>query len=64
MMKYKGKRAGVVLAGCGVYDGGEIHEAGLTLLALDAYRQGDKETGKISATDLDLLIFPGGAAKR
>jgi enhancing lycopene biosynthesis protein 2 len=29
------KRIGVVLSGCGVYDGAEIHEATLTLLALD-----------------------------
>lgn len=29
------KRVAVVLAGCGVYDGSEIHEAVLTLLALD-----------------------------
>jgi enhancing lycopene biosynthesis protein 2 len=28
-------RVGVVLAGCGVYDGAEIHEAALTLLFLD-----------------------------
>jgi enhancing lycopene biosynthesis protein 2 len=28
-------RVGVILAGCGVYDGAEIHEAVLTLLALD-----------------------------
>jgi len=28
-------RVGVVLAGCGVYDGSEIHESVLTLLALD-----------------------------
>ncbi len=28
-------RVGVVLSGCGVYDGAEIHEAVLTLLALD-----------------------------
>ena len=26
---------GVVLSGCGVYDGSEIHEAVTTLLALD-----------------------------
>ncbi len=32
------KKVGVVLAGCGVFDGSEIHEAVLTLLALD--RQG------------------------
>lgn len=29
------KRVGVVLSGCGVYDGTEIHEAVVTLLALD-----------------------------
>ncbi|GAA3611435.1 isoprenoid biosynthesis glyoxalase ElbB [Gibbsiella greigii] len=29
------KQVGVVLSGCGVYDGSEIHEAVLTLLALD-----------------------------
>ena len=29
------KKIGVVLAGCGVYDGSEIHEAVITLLALD-----------------------------
>lgn len=29
------KKIGVLLAGCGVYDGSEIHEAVLTLLALD-----------------------------
>lgn len=32
------KKIGVVLSGCGVYDGSEIHEATLTLLAVD--RQG------------------------
>lgn len=34
----KSPRIAVVLSGCGVYDGSEIHEAVLTLLALD--RQG------------------------
>ena len=29
------KRVGVILSGCGVFDGSEIHEAVLTLLALD-----------------------------
>ncbi len=29
------KKVGVILAGCGVYDGSEIHEAVITLLALD-----------------------------
>jgi enhancing lycopene biosynthesis protein 2 len=28
-------KIGVVLSGCGVYDGSEVHEAVLTLLALD-----------------------------
>lgn len=28
------KKIGVVLSGCGVYDGSEIHETVLTLLAL------------------------------
>jgi enhancing lycopene biosynthesis protein 2 len=99
-MQYQGKRAGVVLAGCGVYDGAEIHEAVLTLLFLNKAgaeiiclapdsrqhhvinhlsgqeapgetrnmlaegariaRGNIKEMEKISAADLDLLIFPGG----
>ncbi|NTU68053.1 MAG: isoprenoid biosynthesis glyoxalase ElbB [Chlorobiaceae bacterium] len=29
------KKIGVILAGCGVYDGSEIHEAVLTLLSID-----------------------------
>src|SRR5690606_37348262 len=32
---FMGKKVAVVLAGCGVYDGSEIQEAVLTLLALD-----------------------------
>ncbi len=32
------KKVGVILSGCGVYDGSEIHEAVITMLALD--RQG------------------------
>jgi enhancing lycopene biosynthesis protein 2 len=31
------KKVGVVLSGCGVYDGSEIQEAVLTLLAIDRY---------------------------
>jgi len=31
------KKIGVVLSGCGVRDGSEIHEAVLTLLAIDSY---------------------------
>ena len=34
-MSGDGPRVGVVLSGCGVYDGAEIHEAVLTMLALD-----------------------------
>ncbi len=30
-----GRKVGVILSGCGVYDGSEIHEAVITLLALD-----------------------------
>lgn len=99
-MQYQGKRAGVVLAGCGVYDGAEIHEAVLTLLFLNRagaeiiclapdsrqhhvinHLSGQEASGEtrnmlaegariargnikdmreIRATDLDLLIFPGG----
>ena len=29
------KQIGVILSGCGVYDGSEIHEAVITLLAID-----------------------------
>jgi len=35
MTQYSNKKVGVVLAGCGVYDGAEIHESVLTLLNLD-----------------------------
>ena len=35
MALYTNKKVGVVLAGCGVKDGSEIHEATLTLLYLD-----------------------------
>ncbi|SUH31803.1 Enhancing lycopene biosynthesis protein 2 [Salmonella enterica subsp. enterica] len=33
------KKIGVVLSGCGVYDGTEIHEAVLTLLAIAPQRR-------------------------
>ncbi|MCK5376595.1 MAG: isoprenoid biosynthesis glyoxalase ElbB [Acidobacteria bacterium] len=32
-----GKKVGVILSGCGVYDGAEIHETVVTLLALDRH---------------------------
>ncbi|VTM76552.1 Sigma cross-reacting protein 27A [Klebsiella pneumoniae] len=33
------KKIGVVLGGCGVYDGSEIHEAVITLLAIAPQRR-------------------------
>lgn len=35
MGQSEGKKVGVVLSGCGVYDGAEIHESVITLLTLD-----------------------------
>ena len=46
------KKIGVVLSGCGVYDGSEIHEAVLTLLAID--RQGC--TAICMAPNVDLSV--------
>lgn len=46
-----GKRVGVVLAGCGYLDGSEIHEATLTLLALD--RAGAQ--AQVAAPDVDQM---------
>jgi enhancing lycopene biosynthesis protein 2 len=65
-----GKKVGVVLAGCGVYDGTEIHEAVLTLLALDqrgataVMAAPDKEqahvinhrTGEVDPTPRNVLV--------
>lgn len=45
------KKIGVVLSGCGVYDGSEIHEAVFTLLAVD---RGGAEAVCI-APDMDLV---------
>jgi enhancing lycopene biosynthesis protein 2 len=45
------KKIGVVLSGCGVYDGSEIHEAVLTLLAID--RNGAEAV--CMAPDMELL---------
>lgn len=47
------KKIGVVLSGCGVYDGSEIHEAVLTLLAID--RQGC--TAVCMAPNVDLAVI-------
>jgi enhancing lycopene biosynthesis protein 2 len=46
------KKIGVVLSGCGVYDGSEIHEAVLTLLAID--RQGCEAI--CMAPDIDFTV--------
>lgn len=45
------KKVGVILSGCGVYDGAEIHESVLTLLALD--RHGAEAV--ICAPDIDQM---------
>lgn len=47
------KKIGVVLSGCGVYDGSEIHEAVLTLLAID--RQGCEAV--CMAPDIDVPVM-------
>lgn len=47
------KRIGVVLSGCGVYDGSEIHEAVFTLLAID--RQGCEAV--CMAPDINLAVI-------
>ena len=100
MVTHSNKKIGVVLAGCGVKDGSEIHEAILTLLYLDKAktetiimapdrnqmdvvnhltekvmpdetreilvesariaRGNIRDIKKVSADDLDALIFPGG----
>ena len=61
------KKIGVVLSGCGVYDGSEIHETVLTLLALS--RQGADvicfapdihPLTQADAAELDAIIVPGG----
>lgn len=46
------KKIGVVLSGCGVYDGSEIHEAVLTLLAID--RQGCEAVCMAPAMDFSV----------
>lgn len=47
------KKIGVVLSGCGVYDGSEIHEAVFSLLAID--RQGCRAV--CMAPDVDLAVI-------
>ena len=47
------KKIGVVLSGCGVYDGSEIHEAVLTLLAID--RQGCEAVCMAPKADLSVV---------
>jgi len=47
------KKIGVVLSGCGVYDGSEIHEAVFTLLAID--RQGYEAV--CMAPNIDLSVI-------
>lgn len=47
------RKIGVVLSGCGVYDGSEIHEAVLTLLAID--RQGCEAVCMAPNVDLSVI---------
>lgn len=60
------KKIGVVLSGCGVYDGSEIHEAVITLLAID--RQGAEAVCMAPDVELDevdhLAGQPTGAKRR
>ena len=46
------KKIGVVLSGCGVFDGAEIHESVITLLAID--RAGAQAV--CMAPDVDQLL--------
>jgi enhancing lycopene biosynthesis protein 2 len=51
MSDHTNNKIGVVLSGCGVYDGGEIHESVITLLALDEA----KAEIKCIAPDIDQM---------
>ncbi|MCF8257953.1 MAG: isoprenoid biosynthesis glyoxalase ElbB [Flavobacteriales bacterium] len=65
-----GKRIGVLLSGCGVYDGSEIHEAVFTLLAIDRsggtaicmapdiqqHHVTDHRTGEVMADQRNVLV--------
>ncbi len=53
------KRIGVVLSGCGVYDGSEIHEAVFTLLAID--RNGAEAVCMAPDMELDEVDHLAGA---
>jgi enhancing lycopene biosynthesis protein 2 len=59
------KKVGVVLSGCGVFDGSEIHEAVITLLAID--RNGAEAVCMAPDTELDevnhLTSQPTGAKR-
>ena len=60
MAKSSKKRVGVVLSGCGYLDGSEIHEATLTLLALD--RKGAEWIAMAPAVD-QMHVVDHGAGK-
>ena len=59
-------KVGVILSGCGVYDGSEIHEAVITLLALD--RAGVPHGLVVAAVlrdpEVDAVVAPEGTARR
>lgn len=54
------KKVGVLLSGCGVYDGSEIHEAVITLLALD--RAGAEIVMMAPDVDLNVVNHASGEA--
>lgn len=54
------KRIGVVLSGCGVYDGSEIHEAVITLLSID--RNGAQAVCMAPDIELDEINHLSGEA--
>ncbi len=52
------KKVGVVLSGCGVYDGSEIHETVLTLLALSRRGPTLSASLRIKRRQTWLIILP------
>ncbi|XP_076724999.2 glutamine amidotransferase-like class 1 domain-containing protein 3, mitochondrial isoform X2 [Callospermophilus lateralis] len=57
-----GARVALVLSGCGVYDGSEIHEASANVLTESARIARGKisDLAQLSAANHDAAIFPGG----
>ncbi|XP_055072075.2 glutamine amidotransferase-like class 1 domain-containing protein 3, mitochondrial isoform X2 [Misgurnus anguillicaudatus] len=57
-----GAKVAVVLSGCGVYDGTEVHEASANVLSESARiaRGNITDLAKLNASNHDAVIFPGG----